>query len=222
MDAFRRFVPPQVAEGLAEADLEAAMRGERRVVTVLFMDMSGSTVYTREIAPEDFVEALNRFFAEAHAVVWRWEGTLDKFIGDGLLAFFNAPATQEDHALRAVRTGLDLIEMVEREQALWEYHGLKGMGIRVGIATGEVVVGYVGSEDRQQYTVVGPTVNLASRLLDLAKTVGVRLLVSDGTYSELGGAVEAKYVGMHPLAGFDVEQRAYEVTAVKANTEGEE
>ncbi len=222
MEAFRLFVPPQVAERLVDADVAAALRGERRVVTVLFMDMQGSTVYTRELPPEDFVEALNRFFAEAHAVVWRWEGTLDKFIGDGLLAFFNAPAYQEDHALRAVRAGLDLLAMVERDKELWEYHGLKGMGIRVGIATGEVVVGYVGSEDRQQYTVIGPAVNLAARLIELGKAVGVRVLVSDDTYAELGGSVEARDVGVHRLAGFDVEQQAYEVVGVKANTEGKE
>jgi adenylate cyclase len=214
VEAFRHFVPPQVAERLADADLATAERGERRLVTVLFADMRNSTVYAQELEPEDFVEALNRFFGEAHGVVWRWEGTLDKFIGDELLAFFNAPAPQEDHALRAVRTGLDLQAMVERQRELWEYHGLSGLGVRVGIATGEVVVGYVGSEERQQYTIIGPAVNLAARLIELGKALGVNLIVSESTYAELGDAVEVRDLGLHRLAGFDLEQGAYEVLGV--------
>ena len=208
---FSRFVPPRVAHRLVSSDLEAAERGERRETTALFIDIEGSTGYALRLAPEDFVDALNIFFAECHAVVWRHDGTLDKFIGDGLLAFFNAPMLQEDHALRAVKTALDIAAMVERNGRLWEYHGLSNLRVRAGICTGEVVVGYVGSKERMQYTVIGPAVHLAARLQELAKDLGVTILVSESTYQQVGAAVEARDLGEHVVRGFEAPVRVYEV-----------
>lgn len=208
---FSRFVPPRVARRLVSSDLEAAERGERREITALFVDIEGSTGYALRLAPEDFVDALNIFFAECHAVVWRYDGTLDKFIGDGLLAFFNAPVLQEDHAVRAVRTALDIAEMVERNQPLWEYHGLPNLRVRAGICTGEVVVGYVGSKERMQYTVIGPAVHLAARLQELAKDLGATVLISESTYRQVAAHVEARDRGEHLVRGFDAAVKIYEV-----------
>lgn len=208
---FSRFVPPRVARRLVASDLEAAERGERRETTALFIDIEGSTGYALRLGPEDLVDALNAFFAECHSAVWRYDGTLDKFIGDGLLAFFNAPVLQEDHALRAVKTALDIAGMVERNQHLWEYHGLPHLRVRAGICTGEVVVGYVGSKDRMQYTIIGPAVHLAARLQELAKDLSVTILISESTYLKVAAEVEARDLGEHFVRGFDVPVRVYEV-----------
>ncbi|MCX7597413.1 MAG: adenylate/guanylate cyclase domain-containing protein [Armatimonadetes bacterium] len=208
---FSRFVPPRVARRLVGSDMEAAERGERRETTALFVDIEGSTGYALRLDPENLVDALNAFFTECHLAVWRYDGTLDKFIGDGLLAFFNAPVLQEDHALRAVRTALDIAEMVERNRDLWEYHGLSNLRVRAGICTGEVVVGYVGSKERMQYTVIGPAVHLAARLQELAKDLGVTVLISESTYAKVAADVEARGLGERLVRGFDMPVRVYEV-----------
>lgn len=215
LQVFSRFVPPNIAEQLVDADVEAAARGRRRVVTVLFGDIRHSSVYAGRLSPEDFVEALNHFFAESHAVVWRHGGTLDKFLGDGVLAFFNAPTDQPDHALRAVRAGLDLVEAIRTKHALWEYYGLTDLQIGVGIATGEVIVGYVGSERRMQYTVIGSTVNLASRLQDLARDLNVEIVVSEETYAQVAKYIEAEDLGAHVLRGFEEPVRGYRILNLK-------
>jgi len=215
VSVFSRFVPPSIAEQLVDADLDAATRGQRRVVTVLFGDIRNSSVYARRLSPEDLVEALNHFFSESHGVVWRHGGTLDKFLGDGVLAFFNAPAEQPDHALRAVRAALDLVAAVNSNQELWDFHGLRDLCIGVGIATGEVVVGYVGSQQRMQYTVIGATVNLASRLQDLARDLGVEVLISGDTYQQVAEWVEAEDVGTHLIRGFDEPVRVYRLLSIR-------
>lgn len=215
VEVFSRFVPPEIASQLVEADVQAAARGDRRVVTVLFGDIRDSSVYARHLSPEDFVEALNHFFAEAHEAIWRHGGTLDKFLGDGVLAFFNAPTHQPDHAMLAIQAALDLVHIVRSHAEVWEYYGLQGLRIGVGITTGEAIVGYVGSAERMQYTVIGATVNLAARLQELSKELDADIVVSAETYAQVADRVIAQDLGEHPVRGFDKPVRVYGITGVK-------
>ncbi|MBC7287706.1 MAG: adenylate/guanylate cyclase domain-containing protein [Armatimonadetes bacterium] len=215
VEMFRRFVPPQIADCLVDEDLEAAERGQRRVITVMFADIRNSTTYARRLDPEAFVDALNGFFQEGHSIVWEHGGTLDKFIGDAILAFFNAPQEQPDHAARAVRAALKLVQVVKLHRDMWEFYGLPDLSIGVGIATGEAVVGCVGSRERMQYTAMGPTVHMAARLEELAKSLGVAVLVSEETYRAVANSVEARDLGVHQLRGFDEPVHVYEVLSIK-------
>jgi adenylate cyclase len=215
LEVFSYFVPPEIAEHLVEADLEAATRGQRRLVTVLFADIRHSTAYALRQPPEELVQALNRFFTETHAVVWRHGGTLDKFLGDGLLAFFNAPLEQPDHALRAVRTALDTIAMVHQSQDLWRFYGLERLQLVIGLSTGEAVVSFVGSSRRMQYTVIGPPVHRAARLQELAKDLDVQILADEATYQAVAEWVVARDLGPHRLRGFDQPVRVYEIVAAR-------
>ncbi len=217
---FSRFVPPEIARELVDEDADAAHRGERRVVTVMFADIRHSTAYAQRLTPEELVEALNKFFEEGHAVVWRHGGTLDKFIGDAILAFFNAPQEQEDHVLRAVRAALELVNVIKLHADTWEFHGLPGLSVGVGIATGEAVVGFVGSQQRMQYTVIGPTVHLAARLEELAKRLGADVIISEAAYREVADQIEARDRGEHLLHGFEEPVRVYEVLSIKADSGG--
>ncbi len=215
VQVFGRFVPPEIARELLDTDVEAAQRGQRRIVTVLFGDIRNSSAYAQRLAPEDFVEALNKFFAEAHAAVWRHGGTLDKFLGDGLLAFFNAPREQADHALRAVRAAVDLVDIVRRQPEAWQFLGLENLRISVGITTGDAVVGYVGSGRRMQYTVIGATVNLAARLQELARDLDADILISEDTYAQIAQVVEVKDLGFHVVRGFEKSVHVYEVLSLR-------
>ncbi len=219
VEAFSRFVPPQVVQELVDEDLAEAERGQRRVITALFADIRGSSRYVQELAPEDFVLGLNRFFDEMHQIVWRHGGTLDKFIGDGLLCFFNAPADQPDHALRAVRAAIEMVETVRQMREVFDFFGLRELSIGVGINTGPAIVGYIGSSDRTQYTAVGPSVHLAARLQELTRDLGVDALMSEATYKLVCDAVEAEDLGEHQVRGFAKPVRVYRLLAVKGERE---
>jgi len=152
----------------------------------------------------------------AQEVIWEFGGTLDKYIGDCLMAFYNAPAEQEDHALRAVQTAVEMQKRAKANRAEWEFLGMPDLAVGVGISTGEAVVGYIGTGERMQYTAIGPDVNLAARLEPLNKELGTGILISQSTYDMVADAVEVRQHGPMTLRGFAEPMRVYEVLAVTA------
>ncbi len=205
------FIPPQLADRLMADDALGTMRGERRVVTVLFSDLRGFTAASDGAEPEAIVELLNRYFSFMHDVIWRNEGTLDKYIGDEIMAFFNAPVAQPDHAARAIRTALEMQRLIQQRRDEWAFLGMPELAAGIGISTGVAIIGYVGSEARMQYTAIGHHVNVASRLQELTRELGQRILISEDTYAQLGDEFETRPHGVVDIRGAGTRVGVYSV-----------
>ncbi len=180
MATFGRFLDPRVVQALVDrGETMQSLTGKSREVSVLFSDIRGFTSLSEKSTPEQVVELLNAYFTEQAEVIFRQEGTLDKYIGDAIMAFWGAPVNQPDHALKAVAAALEMSEKLElfREQA-GELG--KDLEIGIGIHSGHAVVGFIGSETKQDYTAIGDTVNLASRIEGQTKGIA-RVLVSEET-----------------------------------------
>lgn len=193
-DLFGQYVSPEVAALAIER--KGRLEGGLVEATVLFVDIRDFTALAETLAPETLIRTLNRFLASASAVVASEGGMVNKFGGDSLLAVFGTPLNPAaDHAGRAVRAAVDILHAVERFNAEERHPDVPEVRVGIGIATGEVVAGNVGGEDKVEYTVIGDAVNLASRLQTLTKEAGQRILVSDETARAAAGVVSFVTVG---------------------------
>jgi adenylate cyclase len=184
------YVSPDVVKRLLESEQELQFGGQRAHITVLFSDIRGFTALSERISPEEVVELLNEYFGEMTKIIFDHEGTLDKFMGDAIMVFFGHPERREDDALRAVRTALAMQERMRRLQTRWEVEEKESIGVGIGISTGDVVVGNVGTSEKAEYTAIGNDVNLAFRLQALAEAG--EILIGETTWRELDGCVEVK------------------------------
>ncbi len=178
---FQRLLSPAIAELVVSGKLELKQGGEPRVTTMLFTDIRGFTSRSETMRAEDIVQMLNDYFERMVEIVFRFEGTLDKFVGDEIMALFGAPVSAPDDHVRAVKCALAMLEELRNFNRERESQGLPSFEIGVGINTGEVVAGYIGSSKAMQYTVIGAPVNLAARLCSAAK--GMQILLSENTRS---------------------------------------
>ncbi|MBI3971117.1 MAG: GAF domain-containing protein, partial [Chloroflexi bacterium] len=165
-ERLQRFFAPQIAELFA--DQEDKLHTHRRELTILFSDIRGFTSLSENLEPEELVALLNEYFSAMTEVVYEYGGTLDKYLGDGILAFFGDPVPQPDHAVRAVRAALAMQRRLAALQDHWFAAGYARLAMGIGINTGWVTVGTVGSRWRQEYTIIGDNVNVASRLTGVA------------------------------------------------------
>jgi class 3 adenylate cyclase len=188
-DAFSRYVSTQVYDKLKLGELK--LTGEMRNATVLFSDIRSFTALSERLAPDDVVRMLNDYFNVMVDVVFKYDGFVNKFIGDALMAVYNVPIDQKAPELRAVRTALEMVQELERFNRDRAKRGLFGIKIGVGINTGPVIAGNIGHLKRLEYTVIGDTVNLAQRIESQTKVTGMPILISQTTYQ----AVEKYVVG---------------------------
>jgi adenylate cyclase len=203
-----RYHSPAVVERITQAAGEAGMEADERNVTVLFADVVGFTSRCETMEPRDVAEMLNTCFSGMAEAVFKHEGTLDKFIGDCLMAVFGAPLIQEDHSRRAVEAALDMREaLAELNEGLPEADQIQ---FRVGMHSGKVIAGDIGSVKRSDYTVLGATVNLASRMESSVAKPG-QIVVTDTTYEANKDAFEFRLVGEFQPKGISRVVRAYEV-----------
>jgi adenylate cyclase len=184
--AFRHYLNPEVIELVAQDPERLRLGGERRNVTLLFSDVRDFTGIAESLAPEAVGELLNTYLGAMTEIVFRHAGLLDKYIGDAVMAFWGAPVAVADHAARCCRAALDMVAALEDLHRRWREVGLPLLEIRIGIDTGDAVVGNFGSAERFSYTAMGDHVNLASRLEGLNKLYGTRILVSDQTRRAIG------------------------------------
>ncbi len=180
VETFSRFLDPRVVQALVEkGETTESLSGKSQQISVLFSDIRGFTTLSETSSPEQIVELLNRYFTLQAAAIFKHQGTLDKYIGDAIMAFWGAPAEQPDHALLAVAAALEMSERLEQFRA--EAGELASeLDIGIGVHSGKAVVGFIGSANRQDYTAIGDTVNLSSRIEGLTKGVA-RVLVSEDT-----------------------------------------
>jgi len=191
---------------------------ERRPLTVLFADIVGSTAIAERMDPEDWTAIVSQAFARMAATVTRYDGTVARLMGDGMLAFFGAPVAHEDDPVRAVRCGLDMARSVDELSAELNAKEAIDLKVRVGINTGPVVVGVVGTESASEYTAMGDAVNVAARMQALARPGTV--LVSGATHRFITALVESVDVGALDLKGKTNAVQAYEVTGLKEGATG--
>jgi class 3 adenylate cyclase len=196
----------------------AAGTSERRPITVLFADIAGSTAIAERMDPEDWTAIVSQAFARMNATVTRYDGTIARLMGDGLLAFFGAPVAHEDDPLRAVRCGLDMARAVDELSAELRAKAPIDLKVRVGINTGPVVVGVVGTDAASEYTAMGDAVNVAARMQALARPGTV--LVSGATHRFVVALVESVDVGPLDIKGKANAVQAYEVTGLKEGATG--
>jgi class 3 adenylate cyclase/CHASE3 domain sensor protein len=206
------YLAPQIVRAITSGERTFAMANARKQLTMVFADIRGFTAFSDLAEPEEVIAFLNTYLSRMSDMVFRYEGTLDKFLGDGMLVFFNDPVPQPDHAQRAVRMALDM------QAGAWEigrdwYVGDSPLSLGIGISTGYVTVGTIGSEHRMEYTVVGTQVNLAARLVNVAEPG--QIIISQRTYELVRDTVDVVEVGPLTVKGFQKPVVAYNVLGIK-------
>ena len=207
--SFEAYFPPTVVRKLMANPSLVTTGGQKKELTILFSDIKSFTTHSSTLAPDVIQKLLNEYFAAMVEILFKYEGTVDKFIGDGLMVFFGDPEPQPDHALRCVRAAIDMQKKCRELKERWVREGKFPLMVRVGINTGNVVVGNMGYERRLSYTVLGADVNLAQRLESNAPVEGI--LISERTYQLIKGSVDARRLEPIKVKGIDVPIEVYEV-----------
>ncbi len=199
---FSNYATERVVNELIANPEMARLGGERREMTVLFSDVVGFTSFSEKHTPEEVVAILNEYLGAMTDVIFRWDGTLDKFVGDEIVAFWGAPMRQENHAELATRCALHMVKRLEELQQKWQAEGKPLLDAGIGLNTGEVVVGNVGAEGKKMdYTVIGDHVNLGARVESLTRRFQAHLLITEFTLEKIRGPVRAHSIGHLSLKG---------------------
>ena len=212
--SFASYVPRDLVRTLVASGREAKLGGETARLTMFFSDLAGFTTISEALAPDALVAQLGGYLDEMTRTIEAGGGTVDKFIGDGIMAFWGAPLPDERHAARACLAALRCQARLEAMRATEAGAWMRGVVTRIGIATGDVVVGNIGTPDRMNYTVMGDAVNLAARLESLSKQYGTLLLIDEATRAAAGEAVVARPVDVVAVKGKKTGVRVFELLAV--------
>ena len=218
-ETFGRYIDPRVVEGLLERPEVALTQGQRRVMTIMFCDMRGFTAMSEGMTPQGLVKVVNGYLSTMSGPVRAHRGIIDKYIGDAIMAYWGPPFIEEaDQARFACAAAIDMAERVPSLRTqIPELLGIRSIpvecDIRIGIATGEVLTGSIGSEFMMSFTVMGDAVNLASRLEAVNKVYGTRVLIAEGTAAGLGAAFELREIDRLTVVGQSVPQNIFEVMA---------
>ena len=221
-ETFGKYIDPRVVEGLIDRPTLTAAEGQRRVMTVLFCDLKGFTSLSEGMTPQGLVKVMNRYLSIMSEPIRTNRGIIDKYIGDGIMAYWGPPFVDEaDHARFACLAAMEMIERIATlRQEIPELLGVRGTpmekcDLRIGVATGEALVGSIGSDVMMSYTVMGDVVNLASRLEGVNKTYGTRNLVSERTIAAAGAALEVRAIDRVVVAGHTHSEIIFEILGRK-------
>ena len=212
--SFAHFVPKEIVRGLIDNSISTRLGGAKQEITLVFTDVKGFTTIAESADPDVLMHQTSRYFSVLTEAFLAEGGTVDKFIGDAVMVFWNAPNPQADHVARACRAALAAKAAGERLNAEFEADGLKPFFTRFGIHVGEAVVGNVGSTERMNYTALGNTVNLAARLEGLNKEFGTTILVSEDVYRRVADLFKFRALNAVVAKGMTKETRVFELTGV--------
>ncbi len=214
--SFSRYVPRDLVRTLLSSGHTADLSGEVRELTIYFSDLAGFTSLSEKRAPDELVQFLSEYFDDMSTIIMREQGTLDKYMGDGIMAFWGAPLEVKDHAAKACIAALRCQRRVRELSA----RGIS-LGTRIGLATGNVLVGNIGSTERINYTVMGDTANLASRLEGLNKQYGTDSMISEETYDQAREHVVARPIDVVAVKGKQRGVRVFELLALVSDNDSE-
>jgi class 3 adenylate cyclase len=212
---FAHYVSQHVLEKIIKEKGAPQLGGERRKITVLFSDIRDFTHLAESMPPEQVVSLLNEYFKTMIDIIFKHNGMLDKLIGDGIMAEFGAPLEDPEQEKNAVRTAIEMHETLKVLCEKWKKEGKPSIEVGIGIHTGEAIIGTIGSEQRMEFTAIGDTVNVASRLEAVTKEGQYNIIISESTYKALYGEFEAKHLGLLSLPGKELPVNAYAIISRK-------
>lgn len=214
--SFAKYVPDKVVKQLISQGKDAKIGGEKEYVTILFSDIEGFTSISENNDVHEVVTALNEYFDIYVHCLEESGATVDKFIGDAVMTFWNAPSKVENHEFVAVKTALEIVEEIDKLNDKWKQEGKKFIfKTRIGINCGDVIVGNIGSTNRINYTVTGDAVNLASRLESANKQYNTKILVSESIYNKTNDLIEYYYIDTVKVKGKEIYVKVYQPVKLK-------
>jgi len=219
MSRLKRYLPPQLADSILKSDDPDVFKSHRREITAIFLDLRGFTAFSDSTEPEEVMALLRSYHLEMGKLIFKFEGTVEHFIADGLMVFFNAPTPCEDHTDRAVRMSLRMRDRVKELRTRWLQKGYD-LDLGIGLAAGYAAVGNIGFEGQLDYGAVGNVTNLASRLCGAAK--GGQILTNQKTLNQIEHFVEAEPLEELYLKGFVRPVRAFNIVSLKQQARGVE
>jgi len=208
---FSKFVSKSVVDDLLKNPAKLKLGGEKKIITVLFSDIRGFTTLSEKLTPEALVEHLNIYLQAMTDIVFQTDGTLDKYVGDEIMAFWGAPVELENHALMACRCAIEQMNVLKQMNAGWREEGKPELDIGIGINTGDMVVGNMGSSSRMDYTLMGDNVNLGARLEGTNKVYGTNIIISEYTYEHVRDFVLVRELDLIRVKGKEQPVKIYEL-----------
>jgi adenylate cyclase len=221
LQSFSSFVPLDVVRGLIRSGTPLALGVEPKFLTVFFSDLENFSTQAEQLKPNDLLTQLSAYFEDVSRAIAQEHGTIDKFSGDGVMAFWGAPTPQSDHVLRACAGALRAARRMEKLNQVWSAEGRPNMRIRIGLNCANVLVGNVGSSERLSYTVMGDGVNVAARLEGINKTFGTTICISDSVFEAVEADILARPLRKVQVKGRNHEFMIYELLGIKGSSDPE-
>ncbi|MDI6785996.1 MAG: adenylate/guanylate cyclase domain-containing protein [bacterium] len=210
---FEKYVARQIVNEILSDPKKLKLGGEKKEITIMFSDIREFTSLSENLMPEEVVSILNRYFSSMAKIIFKNGGTLDKFIGDGIMAFFGSPVYTSDHAQKAVLTAIEMQKELSKLNKKWKEEGKPSLSIGIGINTGEAVVGNIGSDERMEYTAIGDNINLCARLQIFAEAE--QIIISESTYSQAINIIEAEKLELIKVKGRKKLVQTYKIIKLK-------
>ncbi|MBI3006370.1 MAG: adenylate/guanylate cyclase domain-containing protein [Ignavibacteriales bacterium] len=211
-NVFGHYLSPAVVNILASDPSKARLGGDRRELTVFFSDIANFTTVSESFKqPEGLVDLLNEYLSEMTSIVLKTDGTLDKYVGDAIIAFWGAPLPQKDHAYRGCVAALEMQKKLSELRPKWKKEGKPELSCRCGVNTGNVIVGNIGGKDRFDYTVIGDSVNLASRMEGANKQYHSSIMISESTYGQVKDKVIVRELDLLQVKGKTEPVKVFEL-----------
>ena len=218
-NAFQYYLTPSVIAEMLKDPSKLKLGGDKKQLTVLFSDIRGFTTISEQLSPEGLVHLLNEYLTAMTDLIFKYDGLLDKYMGDAIMAVYGAPLDQPDHALRACRTALEMLHTLKKLQAKWSAEEKPYVNIGVGVNTGDMVVGNMGSQMRFDYTVMGDSVNLSSRLEGINKEYGTNIVISEFTYAIVKDELYCRELDAVRVKGKKLPVKIYELLCERKDAE---